>query len=59
VIQEVREKGIGADELPTVKIKMAVGLFAMLEGGRGGYMPKYGLMHLLACSRSSTENRNS
>lgn len=21
----------------------------MLEGGRGGYMPKYGLMHLLAC----------
>ena len=23
--------------------------YSTLEGGRGGYMPHYGLMHLLAC----------
>ena len=23
--------------------------YSTLEGGRGGYMPRYGLMHLLAC----------
>ena len=49
VIQEVREKGIGADELQQLKIKWRSDYYAMLEGGRGGYMPKYGLMHLLAC----------
>ncbi|HLK05795.1 MAG TPA: pitrilysin family protein [Candidatus Acidoferrum sp.] len=49
VIHEVQEKGIGADELEQLKIKWRSDYYAMLEGGRGGYMPKYGLMHLLAC----------
>ena len=49
VIQEVQEKGIGADELEQLKVKWRSDYYAMLEGGRGGYMPKYGLMHLLAC----------
>jgi predicted Zn-dependent peptidase len=49
VIQEVLEKGIAADELAQIKVKWRSDYFATLEGGRGGYMPKYGLMHLLAC----------
>jgi zinc protease len=49
VMAEVQEKGIGADELEQLKVKWRSDYYAMLEGGRGGYMPKYGLMHLLAC----------
>src|SRR5260370_8054625 len=49
VIHEVRENGISADELEQLKIKWRSDYFATLEGGRGGHMPKYGLMHLLAC----------
>ncbi len=49
VIRDVREKGIGADELAQVKTKFRSDYYSMLEGGRGGYMPRYGLMHLLAC----------
>jgi len=49
VIREVQEKGISADELEQLKVKWRSDYFATLEGGRGGYMPKYGLMHLLAC----------
>jgi len=49
VIAEVQEKGISADELEQLKIKWRSDYYAMLEGGRGGYMPKYGLMHILAC----------
>jgi len=30
-------------------VKWRSDYYATLEGGRGGYMPKYGLMHLLAC----------
>jgi zinc protease len=49
IIAEVQEKGITADELEQLKVKWRSDYYAMLEGGRGGYMPKYGLMHLLAC----------
>jgi len=49
VIAEVQEKGISLDELEQLKIKWRSDYYAMLEGGRGGYMPKYGLMHLVAC----------
>jgi zinc protease len=48
VIREVREAGIGADELEHLKVKWRSDYFSTLEGGRGG-MPRYGLMHLLAC----------
>ena len=49
VIRDVKEKGITADELEQVKVKFRSDYFSTLEGGRGGYMPRYGLMHLLAC----------
>jgi zinc protease len=49
VIREVEEKGISEDELAQLKVKWRSDYYATLEGGHGGYMPKYGLMHLLAC----------
>jgi zinc protease len=49
VISEAQEKGITAGELEQLKVKWRSDYYATLEGGRGGYMPKYGLMHLLAC----------
>jgi len=48
VIREVREKGIGADELEQLKVKFRSDYYSTLEGGHGG-VPRYGLMHLLAC----------
>ena len=49
IIHEIQEKGITDSELEQLKVKWRSDYFATLEGGRGGYMPKYGLMHLLAC----------
>jgi zinc protease len=49
VIQEIRENGITEDELQQLKVKWRSDYYSTLEGGRGGYMPRYGLMHLLAC----------
>ena len=49
VIRETQERGISPDELQQLKVKWRSDYYATLEGGRGGYMPKYGLMHLLAC----------
>jgi zinc protease len=49
IIREIQENGIGDSELDQLKVKWRSDYFATLEGGRGGYMPKYGLMHLLAC----------
>lgn len=49
IIHEIQEQGITASELDQLKVKWRSDYFATLEGGRGGHMPKYGLMHLLAC----------
>ena len=49
VIREVQGKGISEDELQQLKVKWRSDYYSTLEGGRGGYMPRYGLMHLLAC----------
>jgi zinc protease len=49
VIREVQAKGISEDELQQLKVKWRSDYYSTLEGGRGGYMPRYGLMHLLAC----------
>jgi predicted Zn-dependent peptidase len=49
VIRDVRDKGISADELQQLQVKWRSDYYSTLEGGRGGYMPRYGLMHLLAC----------
>ncbi len=49
VINELREKGIAAEELEPVKVKFRSDYYSMLEGGMGSYMPRFGLMHYLAC----------
>jgi zinc protease len=49
IICAMQEKGITDSELEQLKVKFRSDYFATLEGGRGGHMPKYGLMHLLAC----------
>jgi predicted Zn-dependent peptidase len=49
VLDAVRQHGIGAGELEEVKVKFRSDYFASLEGGHGGYIPRYGLMHYLAC----------
>jgi zinc protease len=49
VISEIRQQGISDDELEQLKVKWRSDYYSTLEGGRGGYMPRYGLMHLLAC----------
>ena len=48
VIREIQDKGITEDELAQLKVKWQSDYFSLLEGGHGG-MPRYGLMHLLAC----------
>jgi predicted Zn-dependent peptidase len=48
VIGEIQEHGISEDELQQLKVKWRSDYYSTLEGGRGG-MPRYGLMHLLAC----------
>jgi len=45
----VQQNGIPEDELQHLKVKWRSDYYSTLEGGRGGYMPRYGLMHLLAC----------
>jgi predicted Zn-dependent peptidase len=49
VIREVQQNGIHEDELQQIKVKWRSDYYSTLEGGRGGYIPRYGLMHLLAC----------
>jgi zinc protease len=49
VIGEIHQNGITDDELAQLKVKWRSDYYSTLEGGRGGYMPRYGLMHLLAC----------
>ena len=49
IIREIQEQGISDSELDQLKVKWRSDYFATLEGGRGGHMPKFGLMHLLAC----------
>ena len=49
VIREIQQNGISEDELQQLKVKWRSDYYTTLEGGRGGHMPRYGLMHLLAC----------
>jgi zinc protease len=49
IIDEMKEKGITAEELEPIKVKFRSNYFSMLEGGHGASIPRYGLMHLLAC----------
>lgn len=49
VLREVQEQGISQEELDQLKVKWRSDYYSTLEGGRGGYLPRYGLMHMLAC----------
>jgi len=49
IVREVREQEISADELDSVKTKLRADYYSMLEGGMGSHMPRFGLMHYLAC----------
>ena len=49
VIGELHEREIAEDELAPVKVKFRSDYYSMLEGGMGSYMPRFGLMHYLAC----------
>jgi zinc protease len=49
VIRDVQQQGIAADELEQVKVKFRSDYYSSLEGGLGGYIPRFGLMHYAAC----------
>jgi len=49
IIEELQRKPIPQDELDAVKVKFRSDYYSMLEGGMGSYMPRFGLMHYLAC----------
>jgi zinc protease len=49
IIEELQQKRIAEDELDPVKVKFRSDYYSMLEGGMGSYMPRFGLMHYLAC----------
>jgi predicted Zn-dependent peptidase len=48
-IAQIRDKKISDEELDAVKVKFRSDYYSMLEGGMGSYMPRFGLMHYLAC----------
>ena len=49
VIREVQEKGIARDELDAVKVKFRSDYYSIARRRHGFYMPRFGLMHYLAC----------
>jgi zinc protease len=49
IVDDVRKKGIEADELDHVKVKFRAEYYSSLEGGHGSSFPRFGLMHYLAC----------
>ncbi len=49
VIERVKEEGVKEEELAPVKVKFRSDFYSTLEGGMGSQMPRYGLMHYLAC----------
>jgi zinc protease len=49
IIRGVQDHEIREDELDPVKVKFRADFYSMLEGGMGAHMPRFGLMHYLAC----------
>ena len=49
IIADFKQNGISPGELNSNKVKFRSNYFSMLEGGHGASIPRYGLMHLLAC----------
>ncbi len=49
VISEIQQNGITEEELAPVKVKLRAEFYSNLESGMGAHMPRFGLMHYLAC----------
>jgi zinc protease len=49
IMGEIRDKGIEEDELRQIQFKFRSDFYSHLEGGMGAHMPRFGLMHYLAC----------
>jgi zinc protease len=49
IIADLHDKEIDAGEIDAVKVKFRSEYYSMLEGGMGSYMPRFGMMHYLAC----------
>jgi len=49
VIEDLQHRGVPQEELDAVKVKFRSDYYATLEGGMGHHMPRFGLMHYLAC----------
>ena len=49
VVAEVQEEGVREEELAQVQVKLRADYVSALEGGMGSYMPRFGLLHYLAC----------
>jgi predicted Zn-dependent peptidase len=47
ILEEMKQTGITSEELEPIKVKFRSNYFSRLEGGAS--IPRYGLMHLLAC----------
>ena len=47
--KEIRDRGLAEDELRQIQVKFRSDFYSHLEGGMGSYMPRFGLMHYLAC----------
>ena len=48
-IAELQDKEISVEELDAVKVKFRSDYYSTLESGNGAHMPRFGLMHYLAC----------
>ena len=48
-IAELQDRQISAEELDAVKVKFTSDYYSSLESGMGAHMPRFGLMHYLAC----------
>jgi len=49
VVGEVRQRPLPSAELDQIKVKLRSDFFSALEGGHGNPIPRFGLMHYLAC----------
>jgi len=49
VIAELRARPLPASELEQLKVKLRSDFYSTLEGGLGASVPRFGLMHYLAC----------
>ena len=49
IMAEIRDRGIEEDELRQIQVKFRSDFYSHLEGGMGAHMPRFGLMHYLAC----------